>query len=419
MKLFLFSKYGDAVCLAIKAIEIGHQASVYIKDAKSQSIGDGLVKKVKSWEQEAKSADLILFDHVGFGNIAEDLRKDGKAVLGGCRLADALELNRAFSQKTLKLAGINTPLTSPKLSSIANVKDWLAKNKKIGQWVYKAMGSQDTGTTYVSEGIDDLLGYIPVLQKRTKDASFILQERVDGTEVSHEGWFNGKTFCQSNITFEEKRFMDEGRGRNVGCMGNIVYNLFSKNKLHKKTLGKMVSILRKADFRGPIDLNCIVTENEIYALEFTPRLGYDAVQAFLEGFQEDWLNWMLQIAQGATITPKTTNQFLIAVRLATSPYPEAVSTKNSPEDIPLIGLNKENLKHIWLSDVKKNKVGVSCAGADGVIAVVTARGNTVKECKNRVYRTIGGVIIPDKTYRIDIGSRVPKDLNKLKKWGWI
>ena len=89
MKLFLFSKYGDAVCLAIKAIEIGHQASVYIKDAKSQSIGDGLVKKVKSWEQEAKSADLILFDHVGFGNIAEDFRKDGKAVLGGCRLADA------------------------------------------------------------------------------------------------------------------------------------------------------------------------------------------------------------------------------------------------------------------------------------------------------------------------------------------
>ena len=419
MKLFLFSKYGDAICLAIKATTMGHPATVYIKDAKSQSIGDGLVKKTKDWEREAKSADLILFDHVGFGNVAEDLRKQGKVVLGGCRLADALELNRTFAQNTLKIAGINTPLTSPALRTVANAREWINKNKKVKAWVYKPMGSQETGTTYVSEGIDDLLGYIPVLQKRTKDSPFILQERVDGIEVSHEGWFNGKTYCQSNITFEEKRFMDGGRGRNVGCMGNIIYNLFSKNKLHKKTLGKMVSILRKDDFRGPIDINTIVTENEVYALEFTPRLGYDAVQALLEGFQEDWLNWFLHIAQGATITPKTTNQFLIAIRLATSPYPEAVSAKNSPEDIPVVGLNKDNLKHIWLSDVKKDKIGVTCAGADGVMAVVSARGTTIKECRNRAYRTIDSITIPDKTYRIDIGNRVPKELANLKKWGWL
>lgn len=419
MRMFLFSKHGDAVCLAIKATEIGHEAAVLIKDPEAKEIGNGLVQKVSDWKTEAKKADFILFDHVGFGNLAEDLRKEGRIVLGACRLGDALELNRVFGITTMRVVGIPVPSTSPQLKTLAQAEKWVSEHKKRG-YVYKPLGAQEAGTTYVSEGTDDLLGMIPVLQKRVENTPFIIQERIeDGVEISHEGWFNGKVFCQSNITFEEKKFGEGNRGRTVGCMGNVVFNLHKNTPLHQKTLKKMIPILRKGNFRGPIDLNMIVTKDQIYGLEFTPRLGYDAIQALLEGFQEDWVNWFWHIGNGATRTPRTTSETLIAVRLATNPYPEAVTPKNTPKDVPIFGITKENLRHIWLSDIKKTEDNFVCAGADGAVLVITARGSTIREARSRAYRTIDGLTVPNKTYRRDIGERAHNDFEKLRKWGYL
>ncbi|MCX6776986.1 MAG: hypothetical protein NTY73_03405 [Candidatus Micrarchaeota archaeon] len=43
------------------------------------------MKEFKDWD------DVIFFDDVGFGQIAEDLRKDGKLVVGGSKYTDSLE----------------------------------------------------------------------------------------------------------------------------------------------------------------------------------------------------------------------------------------------------------------------------------------------------------------------------------------
>jgi phosphoribosylamine-glycine ligase len=102
----------------------------------------------------------------------------------------------------------------------------------IRAFVFKPNGGQeqDTATTYVSKSSDDMLRYLDKLGTITKGVEFILQEVVNGTEVSVEGWFNGEDFYFINGTLEEKKFMEGNKGPNTGCAGNLVWVFDQVNK---------------------------------------------------------------------------------------------------------------------------------------------------------------------------------------------
>ena len=53
----------------------GHEVKVYIKAKSDQDVYKGFVDKVERWEEFADWADVIVFDDVEFGGVAEKLRK--------------------------------------------------------------------------------------------------------------------------------------------------------------------------------------------------------------------------------------------------------------------------------------------------------------------------------------------------------
>ena len=80
----------------------GHEVKVYIKAKSDQDVYKGFVDKVERWEEFADWADVIVFDDVEFGGVAEKLRKKGKLVIGGSEYTDRLEMDREFGQQELK-----------------------------------------------------------------------------------------------------------------------------------------------------------------------------------------------------------------------------------------------------------------------------------------------------------------------------
>ena len=78
--------------LAWKIKNEGHEVKCYIKNVTDEY--DGFLEKVPEWESLVGWADVIVFDDVGFGKEAEQLRKAGKAVVGGSVYTDQLEMNR-------------------------------------------------------------------------------------------------------------------------------------------------------------------------------------------------------------------------------------------------------------------------------------------------------------------------------------
>src|SRR3989338_8297389 len=61
----------------------GHEVKIFIKAKADQDVYNGFVEKVERWEDWVDWTDVVIFDDVEFGSIAEKLRKKGKFVIGG------------------------------------------------------------------------------------------------------------------------------------------------------------------------------------------------------------------------------------------------------------------------------------------------------------------------------------------------
>ncbi len=95
--------------------------------------------------------------------------------------------------------------------------------------------------------------------------------------------FNGNEFIEPvNFNFEHKKLFPGNIGPSTGEMGTSMF-WSSRNRLFNETFGKLEDWLAEEGYVGSIDLNCIVNENGIYPLEFTPRFGYPTIVLQEEG----------------------------------------------------------------------------------------------------------------------------------------
>jgi len=107
-KKFLFvSKEALIGDLAWKIRNEGYDVKYYIEDKTEKDVCDGFVDKVDKWEDFKDWADVIIFDDICFGSIAEKLRNEGKLVIGGSIYTDKLEVDRGFGYNEMISAGIN------------------------------------------------------------------------------------------------------------------------------------------------------------------------------------------------------------------------------------------------------------------------------------------------------------------------
>ncbi len=105
---FLFvSLTGLVGDIAWQVLKEGHEVRYFIGDEEEKDIADGFVPKTDDWEKDVDWADVIVFDDtLGQGEKAVELRKRGKAVVGGTPYTDRLEDDRSFGQEELKKAGV-------------------------------------------------------------------------------------------------------------------------------------------------------------------------------------------------------------------------------------------------------------------------------------------------------------------------
>jgi len=415
LKILILSQDGDGLGIAQKLSKEGNQVKMYTKDPRFREAGSGMLEPVDSWRPNISWADMIICDMVGFGKHEELFRSRGKVVFGCNSIMDMAELDRKKGIELFERFSIPTPETYS-FDSPDDAQSISALWEDPG-FVIKPSGNTDTSKTYVCHNPDI---YKWALENIPPTSKLIVQKIVTGVEVSTEGWFNGRDWIKPfNHTFEEKRLFDGDKGPNTGCMGNLVIST-EGDKLVESTVKKLTPFLKQINYRGPVDINCIIDGDSIYALEFTARLGYDAIEALAEGMQgkETLTDLFFETASGIKKEIAITKDYMIAVRLSVPPWPHADPDKGD-KGMPIIGLIEDNMKHIFLTDVYKVGEDYLYAAGDGVIMKVTARGRTIQEARSRVYRTIDNLTIQDVQYRNDIGVRAEQGIKKLKQWGWL
>jgi phosphoribosylamine--glycine ligase len=264
-----------------------------------------------------------------------------------------------------------------------------------------------------------MLGYLDKIYAKTKGAPFMLQEFVKGTEVSIEGWFNGEDFYLLNCTLEEKKFMNDGKGPNTGCSGNLVFNFGSSEPLlYRQGLAKMKPYLKKIGYTGMLDLNTIVTKEGLYGLEWTPRFGYDASAALVQLYGGNLGEFFHRIGIGEVSELSWRAEFCAGVRISIPPYPSEFPGKH-PCGVPVKGINEEDYDKTFMYDLQMEGKDLVTTGHSGFICTPMGTGDSIEEAFDEMDERVKRIKIPQMQLRTDIKKCTKKRYNELDMDGWF
>ncbi len=400
----------------------GNNVKFYIADKEDRDIGMGFVERIDDWKAEVDWADVIVFDDVlGHGKLAEELRAQGKIVVGGTEYTDLLEDDRTFGQQELKKYGVSI-IPYQNFTSFDDAIEFVKQNPS--RYVIKPCGDAPKKLLFVGEE-DNGQDIVQVLEgyKKTwanKIKLFQLQKRVTGVEVAIGAFFNGNEFLYPiNVNFENKRMFPGNIGPSTGEMGTSMF-WSASNKIFNATLKKLEIKLAEENFVGYIDINCIVNGNGIYPLEFTSRFGYPTIFIQQEGINMPMGEFFYRMANGENFTIKTKSGFQVGIRILMPPYPfddeETFSTYS--KDAAII-FKKPTQEGAHIEDVKLIDGQWTVAGSAGVVLTVVGTGPTMKQAQAQAYNRITNILIPNMYYRSDIGDRWYEDSDRLHNWGYL
>jgi phosphoribosylamine-glycine ligase len=221
---FLFVTFESlSTDLAWQLKKEGHEVKLYCQNQAEKDVGNGFVDKVDEWESYKDWAEVILFDDVGFGSKAEQLRKEGKFIVGGSSYTDKLELDREFGQAELKQVGVNI-LPSWNFTSFDEAIAFVTANPD--KYVIKPSGKAQNEKELLFIGQEEdgkdvvqvLEHYKSAWSRKIKE--FLIQKHADGVEIAVGAFFNGKDFVLPVcMNFEHKRLFPTELGPSTGEMG--------------------------------------------------------------------------------------------------------------------------------------------------------------------------------------------------------
>jgi phosphoribosylamine--glycine ligase len=423
-KKFLFVSWeslsGD---LAWEVKKGGHEVKAFIERKEDADVYDGILDKVTDWKEHIDWADVIVFDDVGFGPEADDLRAKGKLVVGGSKYTDKLEEDREFGQNEMKRVGMEI-LPHWDFDDFGEAIDFIKNNP--GRYVFKPSGtvaSDQKGILFLGQEEDgkDLIQILEQNKKvwAKKIKKFQLQKMAVGVEVAVGAFFNGNDFIYPiNVNFEHKKLFPGDIGPYTGEMGTLMF-WSQPNEIFKITLEKIKEELVKSKYVGYIDINCIANAKGIFPLEFTCRFGYPTISIQLEGITSDPGETLYRLAKGEAFELKTKKGFQIGICIVVPPFPF-----NDPKETFIykdlsILFKKPNYEGVHLGDVKIINDIWTIAGESGYILVVTGSGITVEEARKQAYSRVRNIMIQNMYYRTDIGLRWFSDSDKLHTEGYL
>ncbi len=422
MKFLFISVFGESLALMQTLLDDGEFVRCFIKDQKFRSIGRGIVPHVLDWKKHIDWADILVFDDADLGQECEKVRARGYIAVGGNRFGDKLENVRLFGQKILLGAGIKFP-KSRRFTRFSSAIRFI-KTRRKRRYVLKFNGQLARYKSYIGrfdEGSDmvEMLEHYQETWSRNKRVDFILQEYIYGIEIGCGAFFNGRDFAYPiNITFEHKQFLTGGIGPLTPEMGTSMYYSEDGGKLFRETLLKMQPYLARTNYRGFIDLNCMVNENAAYALEFTTRFGYPQLDIQLALHKTPWGELLHKIADGTLEKFDVHYDFAVGVVLGGAGIPFEIAFNKYGRNLPIFGLEKVSKKQAKLSEVYMRDGKYFCTGFGYPVTIIGC-GETMRKAQDDAYQAVRKITIPNCIYRIDIGDHWEKEAPQLKKWGYL
>lgn len=421
-KKFLFVSYaGNVTDLARQVAREGHDVRFAIEAEGYEDVGRGFMDVVADWRKNVAWADIVIFDHIGKGADAQKLRAEGKLVIGGTPYTDRLEDDRTFGQNELSRHGVHI-IPYREFTSFEAGIEYVRSHP--GRYVIKPCGDAQylKRLLFVGGEADgnDVVRILTSYSKVWSDiiGTFQLQKRVTGVEVGLGAFFNGRKFLEPvYVNFEHKKLFPGELGVPTCEMGTSAY-WTPHSHLFEATLRRFEPTLAAEGYVGYIDINCIVNGRGIYPLEFTCRFGFPLTCLQEEGIIEPMGTLLLRMAGGDGTDISVKRGYQVCAVIAVPPFPF-----DDPQAFRMYSRNAVVMcdyagAGVHIGDLRCENDQWLITGEEGIAAVISGSGMTMREAQRQMYARIERVVINHMYYRTDIGDRWAEDSDLLRAWGY-
>ena len=344
--------------------------------------------------------------------LSDALRERGHLVVGASKAAAQLEGSKVYAKNFM--AKYALPTAAFRMFEDAEAAKSFARSPEGKKFrVVKADGLAAGKGVIVAESTEEVVTAISDMLEKKKfgDAGrkIILEETLDGPEVSVIALTDGQTVLPFPPSQDHKRVDDNDRGPNTGGMGAYAPTPFYDDATRVKVENDIVqNFLRglkaeNLDFRGIIYFGLMLTDDGPKVLEFNVRLGDPEAEVLLPLVQSDLYEVFRAVAEGklSNVRLRLDPGFACTVILASGGYPGSFET-----GFPISGLDKAARPgkiQIFHAGTKREADAVVTSG--GRVLAVTGTGKTLESAVVRAYQGVKRLAFKNAHFRRDIAAK--------------
>jgi phosphoribosylamine--glycine ligase len=341
--------------------------------------------------------------------LVDQLKSAGIPAFGPVKAAARLESSKVFSREIMLKYGIPCA-EGDSFSDYARAKSYL--ESRPAPIVVKADGlAAGKGVIVAATRSEALAALDSIMQARAFGAAgdrVVIEECLFGKEVSLLAFTDGNTAIPMVPACDYKRVFDNDKGLNTGGMGSYSPpGFFGQDMIDRilKTVIQPVVTAMAAEghpYQGVLYTGLILTEKGPKVLEFNARFGDPETQVILPRLKTDLVDIMLSVVKGRLHEMKIdwTDDPCVGVVMASGGYPGDYKTGYP---ISVSGDLEKDIAVFYAGAKKRDDGKVVTDG--GRVLTVTATGKTMKEARDRVYRSLPYINFEGSHYRRDIAAR--------------
>ena len=327
--------------------------------------------------------------------LSDDLRKAGFAVFGPSKAAAEIEGSKDFAKQVMRDAGV---LTAHSFTCETREEVERALDTFGAPYVVKHDGLAAGKGVVVTE--DRAIA----LEHALLSPRVVIEEFLDGPEVSLFGISDGKNILAMQPAQDFKRAFDGDLGPNTGGMGaysplpwapdEIVEEILEQ--VLKPTIAEMAA--RGTPFVGLLYAGLALTNKGTRVIEFNARFGDPETEVLLPRLQTPLAGLLLKAAtRDLKDHPplQWSDQSAVTVVLASEGYPMSPKVGE-----PLTGINPIEGSEVFHAGTTLD--GNLLKSSGGRVLAVTGLGADLTEARDKAYRVISGITLRGSHYRSDI-----------------
>lgn len=237
--------------------------------------------------------------------------------------------------------------------------------------------------------------------------SIVIEEFLDGFELSFFAICDGKNFVSLPVAQDHKRLLDNDKGPNTGGMGAYAPSPLASKELIKRVEQEVIAPTlagmqkENAPFCGVLFVGLMIVGNIPYVLEFNVRFGDPECEVLMPLIDGNLSEILYNAATGKLIDITLKDDVAVGVVMASKnyPYDSTPKTKITIKDIP-------DGSHIAYAGVSEEN-GVLYSNG-GRILVAVGVGKDIKEAHKKAYELVQNIDFDGSKFRKDIAYQALK-----------